>query len=291
MDERDYAAFVRLSGTLHFAQTARSLGMSASALTRRIQAMEEDLGHELVRRSAKPELTPAGHVFLSFCREELERIEELKNRLSAESESPSGDLRIACTVTACHTVLPRLLARFRREVPRVNLHLITQDAARSLEQLEKDEVDLAVIPTGEGKTPGLSRQVLGHTEFSWIAPRDASALEIKSERPRDFFQLPLIAAESGLERERLTQFLSARGIEPRFSAEVRGNEAIIALVSLGSGVALVPRLVLESSPLKQRVRVMAQIPAPPGYDVSLCAKERSLERRIVSAFWAISAPE
>lgn len=291
MDERDYSAFVRLSGSLHFAQTARSLGMSASALTRRVQAMEEELGHELVARAGKPELTPAGRVFLSFCREELERIEELKNRLSAESESPSGDLHIACTVTACHTVLPRLLACFRREVPRVNLHLVTGDAARSLEQLEKDEVDLAVIPTGEAKTPGLSRQVLGHTELSWIAPRDSSALDIKSDRPRDFFQLPIIAAESGLDRERLSQFLAARGIAPRFSAEVRGNEAIIALVGLGSGVALVPRLVLESSPLKQRVRVMSQIPAPPGYDVSLCTKDRSLERRIVSAFWAIAAPD
>jgi LysR family positive regulator for ilvC len=91
-----------------------------------------------------------------------------------------------------------------------------------------------------------------------------------------------------LERSRLDAWFKNERIDPHIVAEVRGNEGIIAMVSLGSGVGIVPQLVLDSSPLKQRVRVLDHLQAPPGYDVSLCCKKRSLGRRVVEVFWELS---
>jgi len=290
MDESDYAAFSHLASSLHFGRSARALGMSPSALTRRVQALEEELGARLFERSRqKVTLTPAGELVLRFARQRQTELDELKHRLREEAASPTGELVIACTVTACHTILPSLLARFRRTFPRVTLRLFTQDATRSLAQLEDGEVDLAVIPADPGGPSGLDSQAIGHTEFAFIAPLDAPELATALQAtPPALRDLPWVAPLGGVERTRLFRWLEARGESPRIVAEVRGNEGIIAMVTLGNGVALVPELVLRSSPLRDRVRLIAGMDLPPGYDVVLCRRPEGRTRHLVSAFWELS---
>jgi LysR family positive regulator for ilvC len=129
---------------------------------------------------------------------------------------------------------------------------------------------------------------------AFIAPKDLSLLgeEAPSDaarfRARHLESVPLVVPIGGLERERLDQWLERQGIVPRVVAEVRGNEGIIAMVSLGSGVGLVPELVLSNSPLIEGIRVLERIPAPSGYQVSLCARPRNLKRRVVEAFWNLA---
>lgn len=291
VDLRDYELFVQLSDTMHFARTARKTGMSPSALTRRVQAMEEELGHQLVIRDHRElGLTAAGVRFRSFAQSQVEQWNQLGSDLREEAASPSGSLNIACTVTAVHTVLPKLLSKYRELYPGVTLRLITQDTTRSLNQLEAGEVDLAVIPTEENAPDNLKKIVLARTELTFIGPKVPGtwAEALKGKKP-DYAEVPFIAPISGLERRRLEDWLRARRIAPHIVAEVRGNEGIIAMVSLGGGVGLVPRLVLSSSPLSHSVVELSELGAPPGYDVSLCTRGPNLERRVISLFWQLAA--
>lgn len=291
MELSDYRYFEHLAQTMHFARTARALGLSPSALTRRVKGMEEELGQLLLLREHREiRLTAAGERFRSFARSQLDQWEELRNELRDEAEHPTGELHIACTVTACHTVLPRLLSEFRRSYPGVTLRLITQDAARSLTQLEAGEVDLAVIPTDDEIPDSLSHIPLGSTDLVFIRSVEASDWQkALSQCPPDLSDIPLIAPISGLERQRLLDWLRARHLEPPIAAEVRGNEGIIALVSLGGGLGLVPKLVLENSPLRDRVCELPELEPPVGYQVSLCTRERSRGRRAVALLWDLAA--
>jgi LysR family positive regulator for ilvC len=146
-----------------------------------------------------------------------------------------------------------------------------------------------VIPTDDEAPENLARIVLGKTEFAFIGPLDLGPWEKPlSRRPPDLSEVPLVAPIFGLERKRLNEFLRARKVDPHIVAEVRGNEGIIAMVRLGAGVALVPRLVLESSPLKNSVQELRGIKPPRGYEVSLCTRRRNLERRIIQLFWKLA---
>jgi LysR family positive regulator for ilvC len=60
------------------------------------------------------------------------------------------------------------------------------------------------------------------------------------------------------------------------------------MVRLGGGIGLVPRLVLESSPLRDHVQVLEGVRPPPGYDVSLCTRPRNLGRRLIQLFWELA---
>jgi LysR family positive regulator for ilvC len=290
MDLSDYRIFLELARGLHFGRTAKELGMSASALTRRVQGIEEELEQHLVIRDHREiRLTAAGSRFRSFGQSQLEQWDQLRNDLRDEAAAPTGSLHIACTVTAAHTVLPHLLSTYRRLYPSVTLRLITQDATRSLAQLEAGEVDLAVIPTEPNTSEHLAAVVLGETDFSFIGPADLSAWQDALKAcPQILKDLPFVAPIGGLERKRLNDWFKSKKFEPLLVAEVRGNEDIIAMVSLGAGLGLVPNLVLENSLLKQGVQIISSLNAPPGYQVSLCTRTRNLERRNIQLFWNLA---
>jgi LysR family positive regulator for ilvC len=295
MNLEDLRHFEHLAQTLHFGQSARAQGMSPSALTRRIQALEHEVGQPLfVRTQRAVQLSDAGRTFRRYARQQLDQWEELQNALRAEQETPTGQLDVACTVTACHTILPTLLSQFRQRYPGVTLRLITQDAARSQQQLEAGELDLAVVPTDGRQLAGLEVKVLASTKLVFVAPKDASLLgdpklDLDSlQRSSELAKVPLVAPIGGLERQRLEHWLSRRKVVPHVVAEVRGNEGILAMVSLGCGIGIVPELVLKTSPLRESIQVLDRLPPPRGYQVSLCARPITLQRRAVEVFWELA---
>jgi DNA-binding transcriptional LysR family regulator len=77
---------------------------------------------------------------------------------------------------------------------------------------------------------------------------------------------------------------------PSSTAEVDGNEAILAMVALGCGVGVVPALVRKDSPLCGRIEQVEVKRPPRGYHVALRAKAQTLARRTASALWEL-APE
>lgn len=285
-----YSAFLHLAGTLHFSRTARALHMSPSALTRGIQRLEEQLDQQLfVRDKRKVVLTRAGEIVRDHARSQLAAHTLLMEALAAEQHLPTGELRIACTVTACHSILPKLLAQTRARYPRLHLQISTSDATRCLQHLRNDEVDVAVLPVPETPDPDLRVAPLAHTELSFIAPKSDKEMQRRAQRGGAGWEgLPMVLPRHGLERERFDAWLSQRSLRPDIYAEVDGNEAILAMVALGCGVGIVPELVREGSPLKRSV-VRVTVDKPPrGFAVALCAKQRTLERKAVSAFWSLA---
>jgi LysR family positive regulator for ilvC len=286
----DLAAFLHLSESLHYARSAKALHMSPSALTRCIQRIEADLGQPVFQRTKRSvALTRAGEIFRDHARAQLAAHARLIEALAAETNAPSGELRIACTVTACHSVLPKLLARCRARYPGIHLQLSTSDAARSMQRLENDEVDVAVVPEPDDPASELRFVRLAHTELSLIAPKADKELTRRARLGGSHWNdLPVILPRRGLDRERIDAWLEQHAALPDVYAEVEGNEAILAMVALGCGVGVVPELVRKDSPLRGRIEQVNVGKPPRGYHVSLCAKSRTLERRTAAVLWELA---
>ena len=264
--------------------------MSPSALTRSIQRLEQELGHRLFERNQRNvALTRAGELFREHAQAMVSARRALGEALAREEQSPRGELSIACTVTACHSVLPDLLTTCRTRYPHIALQLRTGDAARSLQQLQADEVDMAVVPEPDAADPQLRCLRLATTELTFVGPRSAPELGRRATAGgREWSGLPVILPRRGLERARADAFFTRQQANPALYAEVDGNEAILAMVSLGCGVGLVPELVRRGSPLRDAINVLEVADPPPGFAVVLCAKRRTLERRTMAAFWQLA---
>lgn len=291
LDRDAYPQFLHLAETLHFSRSAKALHMSPSALTRCIQRLEQSLGQPLfVRDKRNVSLTRAGEIFREHVSAQLAAQQRLVEALAEEARMPTGELRIACTVTACHSILPKLLSRCRARYPGIHLQLRTSDAAHCLQLLETDAVELAVVPVPDHPAAELQFAPLAHTELTFIAPAADKALQRRAKLGGARWNgLPVIMPRRGLERERIDAWFAARHATPEIYAEVDGNEAILAMVSLGCGVGIVPELVRQGSPLRGSIHVLGIEHPPKGFSVALCAKGRNLARRTLSAFWELTS--
>ena len=101
----------------------------------------------------------------------------------------------------------------------------------------------------------------------------------------------MILAAGGIARKRVDVWFRNLGVTPKIYAQVAGNEAIVSMVSLGLGVGVVPKIVLDNSPLAARVRILDVAPALADYDLGLFTLKRHLKNPLVRAFWSLLADQ
>lgn len=288
MDLYELKFFLTVAETLHFGRASRQCHISPSALSRAIQRLEDEVGEELFLRDRRGvTLTEAGRLFREYAKSALSGWEEFKSGLAGAELK--GEIRLFCSVTACYTVLPALLSRFREEYPEVHLKLQTGVAADAVRTVSDGDADLAVIARPDSLSSGLRFHELTRTPLVFVAPvgewRHAEAL---GQGRTPWAEIPMILPERGLMRTRILRWFREQRISPQVYAEVAGNEAILALVSLRCGVGIVPRLVIDQSPVAGRVRAMEVDPPLEPYSVGICTRSGSLKSPTVGALWELA---
>jgi len=287
MDTDSLRQFLELARLLHFGRASRQCHLSPSALSRSIQRLEAEVGRPLFERdNRRVALTPAGVAFRSFASETLARWESFRDALHRSGEELSGTLSIFASVTASHSFLPRILSRFRQSYPGVHLRLETGHASSALERLEEGDADVSVAALPERVPRHLRTHLITQTPLVFLAPDAAGEVWRRlEERPVRWASVPMVLPEFGLARDAVNRWFRDKKLRPRIYSEVAGNEAILALVALGCGVGVLPRLVVERSPLRQEVRILDVRPRLPGFRVGFCVPRRRLKSPLIAAFW------
>ena len=280
--------FLHLSRSLHFGRTSRECHVSPSALSRTIQRLESELGRPLfVRDRRSVELAPAGEALKLHAVETLSRWQALRTRLSDSSERLSGTIGIFASVTACQSFLPDALASFRRRHPDIHIRLETGYATDALAMLSRGAVDVAVAALPARTPPGLVSRTLLVTPLVFVAPAsDCEASRMVEERNIAWERVPMVLPSTGPGRVGAERFFRRRRIKPNIYGEVPGNEAILSLVSLGCGVGVVPKVVVEKSPLRTAVRALEVESDLGDLGVGVCAEKAKLRTAVVRAFFA-----
>jgi LysR family positive regulator for ilvC len=231
-------------------------------------------------------LTPEGEAFREHAAETLASFQVLRQRLSGALDRLSGTIRIFASVTAVQSFLPRILSSFRRTYPEIHIRLETGYATDALGMLEQGAVDVSVAALPQRVPASLEARVVVVTPLVMVAP--ASECEVSrlvERRPVPWEEVPVVLPASGLLRAAADRWFSRRKVRPNVYGEVAGNEAILSLVSLGCGVGIVPRLVVDKSPLRADVEVLDLEPRVGEFRVGVCTERRALKAPIVRAFW------
>jgi len=288
MDLEELKLFRHLAESLHFGKTSRACHVTPSALTRTIQRIEAEVGERLFDRDNRSvRLTRAGETLGQYAEETIDRWKELKESL-ADHATLHGDISLYCSVTAAYGILPAILGRFRKGYPEVHIKLQTGDAAQGLARLRNGEVEVIIDALPDKQAKGLEFIPITKTPLVFIAPLAFPETVIHDGPGIDWRKTPVIVAEQGLNRERLDRWFAAQKIQPNIYAQVAGNEAIIAMVSLGCGVGVVPLLVLEKSPLQAQITVLAISPQLAPFSLGVCTTKKNLRNPKILAFWEIA---
>ena len=290
MDIRELNLFLHLSGTLHFGQTSRACNITRSGLTRTIQRLEHEIGEKLfIRDNRSVALTRAGELFREYAVDVLQHHRNLQVKMAAEHKL-RGELSLYCSVTAVLSILPGIIMRFRRAYPDIHLNLQTGDAAAALDKLSSGDADITIAALPDNLPRQISFLKMLETPLIFIGPSQQEDLE-RMGSVIDWDSVPIIMPKQGLSRKRCERWFAQKRVSPRIYSYVAGNEAMIAMVAMGCGVGVVPRLVLENSPLHNRVTVLDVRPALEPFTVGACTTRTLKRNPIVQAFWQIAEQE
>ncbi|MCA1924369.1 HTH-type transcriptional activator IlvY [Buttiauxella noackiae] len=292
MDLRDLKTFLHLAESRHFGRSARAMHVSPSTLSRQIQRLEDDLGQPLFLRDNRTvTLTEAGEQLKQFAQHTLLQYQQMRHTIGQEGPSLTGELHLFCSVTAAYSHLPPILDRFRAEHPNVEIKLTTGDAADAVEKVDSDEADLAIAGKPEMLPPGVAFSILDNLSVALIAPALPCPVRAQVNQPDpDWAKIPFILPDQGPVRRRIELWFRRHKISnPFIYATVAGHEAMVSMVALGCGVALIPEIVLENSPepVRNRVQILERNDETTPFELGVCVQKKRLNEPLVHAFWKL----
>lgn len=292
MDIRDCQMFIELATTQHFGKVASACHLSPSAISRQLQRLEAEIGKKLVERDNRQvHLTPAGRHFLEYAYQTMQAWQQLRRDLSDDPQTISGELSVYGSVTASFSLLSQILPVLRSSYPGVELKLRTGDQADGIERVLNNSEDCAIAAQPDVLPSQLQFLALQESPLYLIGPTMSCSLsqrlDIASNENTEpeWTQIPVILAEHGLARERFLQRLKQLNLHPPIYAQVAGHEAVVAMVSLGFGVAVVPELVIKHSPRQDTIRILPWVSDLQPFTIGLCARQERLADLLLQAFW------
>jgi len=288
---RTLSHFIALCETLHFGRASERANISTSALSRTIKQLEAALGVSLFDRDNRTvALTPDGRTFLSYARDAVQRWDQIRFELTDPADQLHGEISLYCSVTASHSILVDLLNRFRPVHPGVEIRLQTGDPQHAIGRVVSLDEEFAIAAHPGTLPADMVFKPIEVSPLVFIAPLESGDPALAELPPADaegWQQIPMILAATGLARNRVDEWFHAADAEPTIYAQVAGNEAIVSMVSLGLGAAVIPKIVLDNSPHASRVRVLDVRPELEPYNLGLVTLNRNLNNPLVAAFWSL----
>lgn len=236
MDANALELFARVVAAGSFSRAAHQLGLTRAAISRRIAAMEAQVGQTLLARTTRSlGLTEAGRALAGRAQAVREAADAARMALRKENDVLQGRLRITSMRAFGHSVLVPLLADFAREHPGVAMELLFTERRVDL---VREGVDVAFRVTRQPPEDCIAQPVL-HFRISAYAAQGPVL-----QRPEALQGLPLLMLEGGaqswpLQWRHLQERSSATvELQPHVSAD--NLEALTALARAGAGVVLAP---------------------------------------------------
>lgn len=244
-DLADLRAFLAVADLGSFRAASENLHLSQSAVSRRVDKLEEALGVDLfVRTTRNVELTTVGRTFVHKARAVLNELESALVGIADFAERISGVVTIACVPSAVSHFLPSVIAEFHRLHPRMRVRLIDESSSNLLLAVADGEADLGLTYIGT-QEPDIEFEPLVNDPFV-VACTPEHPLARK--RHVTWAQLAgydyVSLAQGSGNRFLLDQALAHVADKPDWFCEVRHVPALVSLVEAGLGIGVVPQLAL-----------------------------------------------
>jgi len=251
----DLEAFVAVVDHGSVVAAAARLHLTQSAVTRRIQNLEDALGTSLLDRQTRPMLpTRAGQETYEFARPVLSSVNDLKAGVM-EGNEPSGDFRFGMSRSLGDLAIGAPIRCLRADLPRVRIQAFVQWSGVLLERLATRALDCAVVLLPEGSAPpaSLTSECLGATPFTIVAAKTN-----RLSKPATLEELAsnawVLNPHGCSVRQSLEAAFLQRGLPFVSAVEAEGYELHLSLVSEGVGLGLVMPQVLHSSVLRKHIK-------------------------------------
>ncbi|WP_297206634.1 LysR family transcriptional regulator [uncultured Pluralibacter sp.] len=243
-DFKKLQCFIALAEELHFARAAERLFMTQPPLSRQIRLLEEATGVRLFERNSRlVRLTEAGTFFLQSARQMVAIAEQSVDTARRIQSGHAGRVTLGFTAVSGYYLVPELLARAQQALPGIEIVLKEMVTSEQVDALQSGALALALMRPTIAAQPGLIHHRY-HREPMLLALPDSHPLAQQAQiLPEHLRQQPMITYAPNEGRyfyEMTLEIMADVSPQPIFVQHISQTHSIMALVSRGFGMALVP---------------------------------------------------
>lgn len=259
-------ALVALAETGSMERAANDLYLTPSALTRRIQRLEVELGVVLLDRHFKPpKLTQAGFEVLQKSRAILSSLSDLKVSTSGNTP-PIGPFRLGLSHALAQPDISKVIVELGKQFPLLQPSICNDISSQLLARLHGGELDgaLVVLPIETALPLDLEGVTLAHETMRLVQAR--SSAQLRSLNSREFYRRNWVLNPVGcLVREEIKNRVERLGAPLVVAAELHNPGLQLSLIAGNVGVGISRASFLQTHPLRSRLSIIEH----PNFNVSI----------------------
>ncbi|PKU26212.1 LysR family transcriptional regulator [Telmatospirillum siberiense] len=243
--------FLAVAERMHFTQAAQALGLTQSAVSAAIAALESRYGVELFHRvGRRVELTGAGHAFRDEAREVLSAAGRAEESLAELTGLRRGHLRVVGSQTVATYWLPPRLLRFHQRHPGIETSLTIGNTTQVAASVLAGEAELGFVE-GEVTAPALDVRPIDDDRLVLVVGERHAWAATKALTAEDFRNIPWVLREPGSGTRAATEaLLASRQLtlaDVTVSLELPSNEAVRTAVEAGAGATVLSQMVVATA--------------------------------------------
>ena len=247
MDISALQAFIAVAESGSFSRAGERIFLTQPAISKRIAALEQDIGARLFDRvGRKIHLTPAGEALLLRTRAVLAELEDIKRDITNLSGTIAGELSVA---TSHHIGLHRLpgpLKRFHETYTQVRLNLHFMDSEKACNAVARGELELAVVTLPPSADPPLRVEKIWDDPLDIVVSRSHPLAQAKRVQAAMLLDYPAILPGLGTYTREI--ILNSFGpLRDRIQVGMATNylEVLKMLAAIGLGWSALPRTMID----------------------------------------------
>ncbi len=242
-------AFLAIAEQGSVSEAAEHLHLTQPAVSKRLAALEQQLGTPLFDRIGRRlQLTDAGRALLPRARHILNEVSDAERELRALGGAVTGSLRIATSHHVGLHHLPPVLKEFSARYPDVSLDIDFVDSERAYEALMAGEYELAVVTLALKEYPSLEARVIWPDPCVVVAAPDHPLAHMPTLDIADLARYPAILPDLNTYTGRLIKReFDARGLKLTAKLATNFLETIKMMAGVGLGWSVLPRTLVDDS--------------------------------------------
>lgn len=213
MDYRD-RVFLSVAEHLSFSRAAEDLNISQPAVTKHIKELEIKYNTNLFERKGnKVYLTEAGQKAYNTLKEIDKQYRDLNFEIGQISNSISGEFIIGASSTISQYVIPKVMASFHKQYPKIQIHLLNGNSFEMEKLLLENKVDMALVENDSSQS-GIRYKNFMDDELILVTATNSVYARRKHISKKDLMQFPLVVREHGSGTlEVINQALAGQGFD------------------------------------------------------------------------------
>lgn len=249
MDTQSLSAFLEVAETQSFSRAGEKLHLSQPAVSKRIAALEQQLGMKVFDRvNRNISLTDAGRALLPHARRVLQDIEDGRRALSQLSGEVSGRLSIGTSHHIGLHRLPPVLRRYTRKYPDVDLDIHFMDSEVACEAVLAGKLELGIVTLPGQPLPNLETRLVWPDPLAVVVSPGHPLARKKRLMLKELAAHPAVLPDEATYTHRIIKAeLKKHGVEPRVRLATNYLETLKMLVGIGLGWSVLPRSMLDRS--------------------------------------------